>query len=138
MTGDLALYLIPLGVGVAGFLLGRLTASHAARARELETQLESARKEGERARSELEAVLASQEQYRGEVADHFVGTADRLRDLALQYRAVYDHLALGARDLCPERFEAIESPMETDLLTSVSSSSHEEEEEEPPRQDEVA
>ena len=117
---EFALYLIPLAVGVLGFGLGRFTASGAARARELESHLEDMRKDNERLRTELDASRSAQEHYRDGVADHFVGTADRLRDLALQYRAVYDHLAEGARELCPERFAAIESPMETDLLIGPS------------------
>ena len=130
MNGDLALYLIPLAVGLGGFLLGRFTAPGATRARELANELEINRKEHERACAELEAAHSSEQHYRGAVADHFVGTADRLRDLALQYRSVFDHLADGAKDLCPDRFDAIGSPLQTDLLTE--SSGHEEDPREEP------
>lgn len=120
MTWQNALYLAPFAAALVGFLLGRLTASHAARARQLEAELEGALKEGERLAAELAAIREEQTRYRSEVADHLVGTADRMRDLALQYRAVYDHLADGARSLSPESFEAVESPMQTDLLTEAS------------------
>ncbi len=115
---DIVLYLAPFAALIAGFALGRLTASHASRARQLESELEVARKDAERIFGELEALREEQTRYQGQVSEHIVGTADRMRDLALQYRAVYDHLAEGARELCPDRFEALGSPMETDLLTT--------------------
>ena len=120
-TWEIALYAAPFVALLAGFALGRLTARDAARARRLEAELEGALKESERARAELAATREEQTAYRGQVSDHMVGTVDRLRDLALQYRAVYDHLAAGAQELCPERFPAIQSPMDTDLLTEASS-----------------
>ena len=55
---------------------------------------------------ELEAELAGVREgaarYREEVATHFSKTSELVRGLTLQYRAVYDHLADGARTLCPE------------------------------------
>jgi uncharacterized membrane-anchored protein YhcB (DUF1043 family) len=40
--------------------------------------------------------------YRGQVSEHFAETSQLLRDLTLQYRTVYEHLAEGARVLCPD------------------------------------
>src|SRR5690606_39350720 len=40
--------------------------------------------------------------YRQDVSEHFAQTSKLLRDLTLQYRNVYEHLAEGARTLCPE------------------------------------
>ncbi len=37
------------------------------------------------------------------MAAHFTQTSELVHGLTLQYRAVYDHLAEGARTLCPER-----------------------------------
>jgi len=120
---EIVLYLAPFAALIAGFALGRLTAQGAVQARRLQAELEGALKDGERARAELAASREEQAAYRGQVSDHMVGTVDRLRDLALQYRAVYDHLAEGAQDLCPERFAAIQNPMDTDLLTEAAGAS---------------
>lgn len=45
--------------------------------------------------------------YRSQVSGHFVETSRRLHDLTLQYKSVYEHLADGARSLCPEGAVAI-------------------------------
>lgn len=42
------------------------------------------------------------EDYRQEVADHFIGTAERVNDLTRAYKAVYDHLEVGAYRLVGE------------------------------------
>jgi uncharacterized membrane-anchored protein YhcB (DUF1043 family) len=77
-----------LGIFV-GVLLGRAgSRREAARARQLEEQLRTG--EAEHAR------------YRSQVSEHFGETSRRLRDLTLQYKSVYEHLADGARTLCPE------------------------------------
>ena len=88
-------------IGVVGFALGRRSAEGAAQIRELEGALDDARAAADGATAELE-------RYRGNVADHFAETSEKLRDLTLQYRAVYDHLAVGAGELCPEGFERLE------------------------------
>jgi hypothetical protein len=111
-------------VGVAlGFLLGRRTSAARARARQFEAELEDLRKEHERAqaeilagRDELERTREGLERYRGKVADHFAGTSERLRELTLQYRAIYNHLAEGAGELCPEGFEKLEGGLGLDAL----------------------
>jgi uncharacterized membrane-anchored protein YhcB (DUF1043 family) len=78
---------------LAGILLGALLARSgsrrdAARARQLEEELRTAQAEHDR--------------YRAQVSEHFGETSRRLRDLTLQYKSVYEHLADGARALCPE------------------------------------
>jgi uncharacterized membrane-anchored protein YhcB (DUF1043 family) len=78
---------------LAGIILGALlarsgTRRDAARARQLEEELRSAEAENNR--------------YRAQVSEHFGETSRRLRDLTLQYKSVYEHLADGARALCPE------------------------------------
>ena len=87
------LWLAAAGSLLVGVLVGMLFARagsrrEAARARELEDQL---------IRSESDHL-----QYRGQVSEHFTETSRRLRDLTLQYKSVYEHLADGARTLCPE------------------------------------
>ncbi len=48
----------------------------------------------------LEKALESRADYEAEVAEHFATTAQLLNRLTEDYRAVYGHLAEGARDLC--------------------------------------
>lgn len=84
-----------IGIGVlVGWFLGRSGARREAdRVRDLEQQIERA--------------AADHAQYRTHVSQHFVETSRRLHDLTLQYRSVYEHLADGARTLCPEGAVAI-------------------------------
>ena len=126
-----------------GLLFGRRTSAVRARARELEAELEELRKEHELAQAEIRAgredLARAQaeirqgrdevartregfESYRGKVADHFVGTSERLRELTFQYRAIYNHLAEGAVELCPEGFEKLEGGLGLDALPAESES----------------
>jgi len=101
MVGAIVLAGISLGFG-----LGLRFSTARARARQLEGQLEDLRKEHER--------------YRGKVADHFAGTSERLRELTLQYREIYNHLSEGAGELCPEGFEKLEGGLGLDALPEES------------------
>jgi uncharacterized membrane-anchored protein YhcB (DUF1043 family) len=110
-----------------GFGLGLRFSTARARARQLEGQLEDLQKEHERAhaeiqagREELERAREGLERYRGKVADHFAGTSERLRELTLQYRAIYNHLSEGAGELCPEGFEKLEGGLGLDALPEES------------------
>jgi uncharacterized membrane-anchored protein YhcB (DUF1043 family) len=81
--------LVALAAFFVGLGFGRSASRRtAARARELEERLSAA--DDEMAR------------YRSQVSEHFAETSTLLRDLTLQYRSVYEHLAEGARTLCPE------------------------------------
>jgi len=113
MSLDLSAYLIPAAVAaltvLAGFVIGRRTGDAHARIQDLEARLEGAVKEREfaeaslaAARQELQRLRGEFEDYRGRVVSHFSGTSGLLRDLTVQYRAVYDHLTAGATTLCPE------------------------------------
>jgi len=93
MVESQMLWFAAAGSLLVGILVGALFARagsrrEAARARELEEQLSSSE--------------AEQTRYRGQVSEHFSETSRRLRDLTLQYKSVYEHLADGARTLCPE------------------------------------
>lgn len=109
MTAELYA-LVGLAVGVlAGVLWGRRTNRVRSYARGLEQKLEEQRLAQERlgaevqaTRDELKRRRQEAEAYRDQVAEHFGGTSRLLRDLTLQYRAVYQHLAEGARDLCAD------------------------------------
>jgi hypothetical protein len=96
-----ALILLAGGLA-AGFLLGRSTGATRRRVRELEKDLRLASVRLEGAAEELKRSEQQLEDYRNQVVAHFSGTGEKLRDLTLQYRAVWDHLAEGARALCPE------------------------------------
>jgi uncharacterized membrane-anchored protein YhcB (DUF1043 family) len=102
--------LVGLAVGlVVGGMLGRRANRVRAYARGLEQKLEEQRlaqerlaEEAQAARDELKRGRQEVEGYRGQVSEHFGDTSRLLRELTLQYRAVYEHLAEGARDLCAE------------------------------------
>jgi hypothetical protein len=120
LVAIVAFALVGLGVGV---LLGRRSSEGAGRARALETELSVERSARARALEEkraaedaLASARAQAEEYRGRVVEHFYGTSEQLRALTLQYRAVYDHLAEGAQDLCPETFQALRAGLEAPLL----------------------
>jgi len=94
---------------LVGFVVGRRTGDAHARIQDLEARLEGAVKEREfaeasvaAARQEIQRMRGEFDAYRGRVVSHFSGTSGLLRDLTVQYRAVYDHLTAGATTLCPE------------------------------------
>ena len=109
--------------GGLGFAIGRSGGAAARRVRALQVSLAEERAVHDKARSEYDG-------YRKRVADHFSETSERLHDLTLQYRAVYEHLAQGATELCPEGFSKLEGGLGLDALT--------EEVAERPASDEVA
>jgi uncharacterized membrane-anchored protein YhcB (DUF1043 family) len=88
------MYLLDLLIAAsAGALVGILVARRNSRERLRCQELET----------ELAGVRAGATRYREEVAAHFTKTSELVHGLTLQYRAVYDHLADGARALCPEQ-----------------------------------
>jgi uncharacterized membrane-anchored protein YhcB (DUF1043 family) len=98
----------------AGFLLGR-AGQGPKRRRELEGELSVLRGLEEEGRStreglerRLEEAQVEADAYKQKVVDHFYGTSDELRALTLQYRSVFDHLADGARELCPDEIGQLE------------------------------
>ncbi|MCP3984896.1 MAG: DUF1043 family protein [bacterium] len=102
---------VPIFLGglLLAFWFGRRTGDNAAQVRELEGALEDARGE----RKTVEQELGD---YRGQVANHFEETSRKLHDLTLQYRSVYDHLATGAGQLCPDSLEKLEGGLGLDAL----------------------
>ena len=102
-----------LGVGLlVGYLLARSGARReAARVRDLEEQI---------GRAEAEHT-----QYKTQVSQHFVETSRRLRDLTLQYKSVYEHLADGARRLCPDGAVAIAPSLAEAALPAEAGAPHE-------------
>ena len=107
---------------VVGFAFGR-AGQGAQRRRELEGELSVLRGLEEEARSvreDLERRLSEAEsrsdEYKQKVVEHFYGTSEQLRSLTLQYRAVFDHLADGARELCPEEIAELEGEFGVPVL----------------------
>ena len=92
-----------------GFAIGRIGGAAARRVRALQVALARERAAHDKARSEYDG-------YRKQVADHFSETSEHLHDLTLQYRAVYEHLAKGATELCPEGFSKLEGGLGLDAL----------------------
>lgn len=119
----LLLTLLALGLGVLlGWGLGRRTGRAAQRMRRLEGELEASRQEIE--------------SYRERVAEHFDRTSDLLRDLTIRYRGVYDHLADGARALCPDNPSMLGQGIEAALLVEEGAPEAKASEETPPSEGE--
>jgi uncharacterized membrane-anchored protein YhcB (DUF1043 family) len=122
-----ALVAFPL-VGLAiGFLLGRRSSEGAERARTLEAELDAERAVLEQVQAEKHSALedlararTEAEGYRERVVQHFYGTSDQLRSLTLRYRELFEHLADGARELCPEAAGALQAGLEAPALGSGS------------------
>lgn len=109
----------------AGIFIGRRTGKTGERIRELTGQLEAAAKDRELAQASLEAakvdiagLKAEQEKYRGDVVEHFTGASDLMRDLTVQYRAVYDHLTEGATGLCPPGSVGLQEGLQAEQLAT--------------------
>lgn len=104
-----ALWIAVIVAALAGFALGRASGATASRVRALERELDAERSAHESTRGEANV-------YRKQVADHFAETSERLHELTLQYRSVYEHLAKGAGELCPEGFAKLEGGLGLDAL----------------------
>jgi uncharacterized membrane-anchored protein YhcB (DUF1043 family) len=104
--------LVAVALGIVAFMAGRRTGAQVAHIKELAGALEGARVEATEAQEALDA-------YRGRVTSHFTETSEKLHDLTLHYRTVYDHLAKGASDLCPEGFQQLDGGLGIDSLPLV-------------------
>ena len=101
---------IATGAALAvGFGVGRATGANAQKVRDVEAGLDAEQQAHLKTRGEAEG-------YRKQVSDHFAETSERLHDLTLQYRSVYEHLAKGASDLCPESMTKLEGGLGLDSL----------------------
>jgi uncharacterized membrane-anchored protein YhcB (DUF1043 family) len=83
-------WLIGIGCLALGVILGVVFASRLntspTRVKELETHVKS--------------LEQSHEQYKDDVSDHFNMTAELVQQMTESYKDVYQHLAMGAQDLC--------------------------------------
>jgi len=111
---SLLLGILILGVtALAGVLMGRSSGRAAVkRCRELEADLAAS-----------EAALGK---YRSEVAAHFSQTSELLREMTHHYRAVYEHLAEGARTLCPDQATGLGAGLDHALLAEEAQGPREE------------
>jgi hypothetical protein len=121
MTGTVFVFVL-VGAGGLVFWLGRRFSPDTQRVRELDVVLENLRKDHECALAELEVARdewkraeRERDQLRADLSDHLGGTAELLRGLARDYRAICDHVAQGAELLCPERAAAIEASLAPEL-----------------------
>lgn len=73
---------------IAGAIVSRNLGSNPLRNRENQRAIDTLRQE--------------QQHYRDQVTGHFQRTAELVNELTENYRAVHNHLAQGARELCPE------------------------------------
>ncbi len=99
------------------FYVGRRTSDGTAQVNELEGALQDLRSEKSKAQDELG-------EYQSKVTNHFTETSEKLHDLTLQYRAVYDHLAKGAGELCPDSLQKLEGGLGLDALPEEGSSTN--------------
>lgn len=87
-----------------GYLMGRRSAPGSEQLRDMEKQLDEAR--------------GAKERFERKVNTHFTDTAAKLNLLTDNYRAVYEHLANGAVELCSEdkarAFSALNPPTPED------------------------
>lgn len=91
-------WLLVVAIGIAlGFSVGRLWPGSTAKVAELE-------RERDAARTELKT-------YRQDVSAHFEATAELFDKVTADYRGLYEHLAVGARQLGAIRGEPVELPL---------------------------
>jgi uncharacterized protein len=91
-------WLLVVAIGIAlGFSAGRLWPGSTAKVAELE-------RERDAARDDLKS-------YRQDVSAHFETTAELFDKVTADYRGLYEHLAVGARQLGAIRGEPVELPL---------------------------
>lgn len=108
-------WLIGIGALAVGIALGlviatRLNASPS-RIRELENQIRQ--------------LKDNHAEYRDSVSNHFSMTAELVQHMTESYRDVYQHLASGAQDLCPDDVAGKLLPAESDAVFEVGSKNEE-------------
>ena len=65
--------------------------------------------------NELDQLKDRFTDYRDQVTQHFMRTSELVQEMTQSYRAVYEHLAIGAQNLCGGQIEA---PRRTDPESS--------------------
>lgn len=98
LTGIICL---ALGI-VLGVIFSQRAWGNPARIKELENQ--------------ISAIEERHEQYKGDVSEHFDVTAELVQQMTQSYRDVYQHLAMGAQDLCTTEVANKMLPMGSDAV----------------------
>lgn len=110
---------------VAGLVLGHFFSTGAKRIKALQAEIEQTNAILEQTRQELEQTKNTLEQtrnesarYRQQVTEHFSVAADLFNSLTANYRAVYEHLAIGSHNLCDEQVILLNEPVPSERLLS--------------------
>ena len=102
----MSIWLIAIGcfaVGlVAGIALANSFGSNSAHIKELEGKIES--------------TMEFHEEYQNSVSDHFEVTSKLIDQMTKKYKEVYEHLAIGAQDLCSTEVAKKLLPTESDAV----------------------
>ena len=64
----------------------------------------------------LESMSESHLEYRNNVSEHFNVTSGLISQMTNNYKKVYDHLAIGAQDLCSNQVAEKLLPLESDAI----------------------
>ena len=71
-------------------------------------------------REELAELRERFSDYRNQVTQHFMHTSELVQEMTQSYRAVYEHLATGAQELCEEEVETPSlDTLDKDLLADI-------------------
>ena len=102
----MSIWLVAIGclaIGlVAGIALSSRFGSNSSRIKELEGRIKSA--------------MEFHEEYQDSVSDHFEVTSKLIDQMTKKYKEVYEHLAIGAQELCSTEVAKKLLPIESDAV----------------------
>ncbi len=64
----------------------------------------------------LESLSESHDEYRNNVSEHFNMTSELINQMTDSYKKVYEHLAIGAQDLCSDQVAEKLLPLQSDAM----------------------
>ena len=102
----MSIWFIAIGSLTVGIVIGiaftRRLGTDATRVQQLEEKLES--------------LSESHLEYRNNVSEHFNVTSGLINQMTNNYKKVYDHLAIGAQDLCSDQVAEKLLPLQSDAI----------------------
>ena len=102
----MSIWFIAIGSLAVGIVMGiaftRRLGTNATRVQQLEEKLES--------------MSESHLEYRNNVSEHFNVTSELINQMTNNYKKVYDHLAIGAQDLCSNQVAEKILPLQSDAV----------------------